>query len=147
MNQENLAMKLPKKLTYCVSQGNAPVPGLMLKAIFKTLHKNHYSIVFGPTDENGKAMLDDKTITDEAAQQLQLSMMDYAPLENVFSGTVVVSVMGVDDLERALKAYELFGSVSKYPDGYIERLGNAIQLIRQMKVPKEGFSISSEVEN
>ncbi|MCP4269319.1 MAG: hypothetical protein GY777_27740 [Candidatus Brocadiaceae bacterium] len=139
MNNYTLPKLINCKLTY----NELPVSGLMLWAEFTTVRKNPYSIVFGPSDQKGRAILVYENIKCQAGSQLESAIMDFDPIDKAFSGTVSLKVMTTDDLLNAINAYELFKTVVKwYPTKYCEHLETARSVLQYIDVA----SVKVEVE-
>jgi hypothetical protein len=122
---------LPDKVDCVVAADGSPVMGLMLQAEFKTSRKNAYTLVFGPTNRDGHALLDHAAITQQADSQLNLALMDFDPLDKAFSGVVRITVMQEADVQNALRAYELFKGVANFADHYQDDLKSALTILRQ----------------
>lgn len=129
-------VNIPEKIDCVVSKNGTPVMGLMFLAELKTIRKNPYTIVFGPTDREGRACLDRATIIQQADSQLNLALMDFEPLEKAFIGVVRVTVMQEDDVQNALRAYDLFKSVGNFSDQYKDDLKSALIALHQLDVSK-----------
>ena len=127
---------LPEKIDCVVAEAGNPVMGLMLRAEFKTAQKNPYTIVFGPTNREGHACLDRATINQQTDSQLNLSLMDFEPLDKVFTGVVRVAVMQERDVQDALRAYDLFKGVANFSDHYEDDLKWALVVLRHLDTHK-----------
>lgn len=134
---------IPVQIDCVVQQGVNPVQGLMLRAEFKTTRKNPYSIVFGPTNQEGCACLDHATIIQRADSQLNLALMDFDPLDKSFSGVLQLAVMQESDVQNALGAYELYKGVVSFPNNYENNLKSALIVLRGVDVRE--LTISSQV--
>ena len=135
---------LPNRIECVVAQNGTPVMGLMLWAEFKTIRKNPYSFVFGPTNYEGYACLDRATIIQKADSQLNLALMDFDPLDKAFTGVVRVAVMQEGDVKNALCAYDFFKSVANFSDRYEDDLKSALVALRHMDTHK--LSVRAKVE-
>ncbi len=120
---------LPERLDCTVTHAGIPVAGVMLSAEFSTRRKNPYVVVLGPTNQLGHTSIDRAEILSHAQNQLNLALMDYDPLESTFAGTISLKVMSIDDLRRALEAYDLFKRVAAYPLQYKDNIENAMQVV------------------
>jgi hypothetical protein len=121
-----MALQLPNKLHCRATLYGQAVQGVLLISTFSTVAKNPYHFVFGPTDASGMAHIDKFTILRQAEAELNLAMMDFQPLEAVFSGQITTRAMGADDIGRALEAHALFADVFCYPDQYEAMLKTAL---------------------
>ena len=124
-------MDLPERIECVATKDGAPVAGLMLLAELQTLRKNFYSIVFGPTDHQGRASLSRQTILKEAEIELNLALMDFEPLEKVFSGVVHVNVMDSKEIDGALHAYHIFKGAGGFAKEYEQNLKAALTVLGQ----------------
>lgn len=83
---------LPEKIECTVTHEGKPVAGLMRNARLAVEAKNPYSVTFGPTGFDGRAVLEYPACKEWTDQELELAIMDYHRLEGVFAGVVKVSV-------------------------------------------------------
>lgn len=120
---------LPSKISCVVTRSGEPVEGLMLVAIFEVERKNAYSIVFGPTNSFGVAEITKDCILSDANKQLEFSMMDYAPLEECFTGGISVSFMNANEIKTALEAYSRFCKYYSYPANYEKNLKLSLEAV------------------
>lgn len=127
--QENI---LPKRIDCTLEHEGKPVADLMLLAEFTTVRKNSYSIVFGPSNQQGRAAITYEEIQRQADSQLKLALMDFDPIDKAFSGSISVKVMNYNDIQNAIRAYDLFKSVGWYPDQYHEHLEKASRILLQI---------------
>ena len=125
---------LPKRIDCTVLYEQEPIADLMLLAEFKTVRKNCYDIIFGPSDQQGKAAVAYDEIKKQADSQLELALMDYDPIDKAYDGNISVKVMGSEEIKNAISAYELFKSVGWYPTNYLENLKKALKMLRQIDV-------------
>ncbi len=123
---------LPEKIECTVSHEGKPVAGLMLDAKLAVEAKNPYSLAFGPTGADGRAILTYQAIKEWTDQEMNLAMMDYHPLEGVFAGVVELSVTSREGIDRALKAYEMFNPWFKYPANYADNLHQARKVLDRL---------------
>jgi hypothetical protein len=124
--------KLPERLDCVLTYHGKPIADLMLWAEFRTLRKNPYTIVYGPTDQQGRATLSYEDIKRQADSQQDLALMDFDPIERAFSGTITVKLMTYDDVQNAIRAYDMFKSVGWYPAHYREFLEAAKGVLRSI---------------
>jgi len=68
----------------------------------------------------------------QASQELELAIMDFSPIEVAFSGHIEVSIMGISDIDNALRAYEMFKKGTFFPVDYSANLVNAKQVLRNI---------------
>jgi hypothetical protein len=124
---------LPAKLICTIKSDNRPVQGLMIEAVLKTSNKNNYSIIFGPTNNEGVATIDYEELIKQTNSELELGVMDYNKLEDVYDGNIDILVMSVEELKAALGAYEIYKDVAYYPINYSANLESAINILLDMK--------------
>ncbi len=127
-----MASLIPEMIECQVLHEGEPVQGLMLLVQLKTTRKNPYTLTLGPTDDNGQAVLLRSELEQQAAGELSLGIMDYIPLDKGFSGTIELRVMRGDQLDAALRAYEMFHRVYNYPPDYQATMMRAKEIIRAL---------------
>jgi len=116
---------LPDIMRFLVEMEGIPIPGILLTVTFKVTRKNHHGQIHGPSDAKGIVEVRIQEVLSQAKEDCNLFMMDYMPLESVFSGTIEVSVMDEEDIVGALHAYDMFSCAFPYPSGYVEMLKEA----------------------
>ena len=124
---------IPHTIECEVTDGSQPIEGLMVWSQFRTSAKNPYTIIFGPTDGLGRTSITCEEIKQWAASEIELAVMDFHPLESSFAGIIEFRVMNEQDLGNALQAYELYKSVSYYPEEYYHDLRNAREVFRSLR--------------
>lgn len=140
-------VQLPQKLQLHISTDGAPVPDMLALATIETNFKNPFTIVIGPSDEDGNAYLSREEMLEQTESTRELFLMDYGDPEASATGRIVVRLMLLPDIEGALQAYELFHQHSRYPEGYKDNLNRAAQSLKQLndrplslRVASEGYS-------
>ena len=133
--------KLPEMVICNLTKEGSPIANLMIMIELSTLRKNHYTIVFGPTDVNGNAILSAEEIKRQANSQLQLALMDYDPIEESFVGLMRVKIMTHSDIKNAIAAYDLFKSEAYYPHHYRDALDSVIRTLDQIDVSRICISV------
>jgi hypothetical protein len=118
---------LPDELRCKATVGGDAFPGILLIAKFGVTAKNSYAFIFGPTDSAGVALLSKADVISQANEQLNLALMDYQPLERVFSGDIGVTPVSHEDARAALSAYALFRGNYQYPEDHEEILKAALK--------------------
>ena len=118
---------LPEKIEVICSSDCTPTEGILLGLTMRTSQKNDYNFVFGPTDPTGKVVISKDEIVQQATKQLDLSLMDYFPIEDVYTGNFEINALSKAKLKSAIEAVNLFGR-KNYPEGYLEKLQNAFAL-------------------
>lgn len=127
---------LPQRIVCYVTCEKASVPGILVLIVMKTRSKNSNSFVVGPSGEDGIVTLEKSEIQGQAEAQLELALMDYHPIKEVFSGEVVAEVMVEVRIKKALSTYREYGELIDYPLGYRNMLESALEVIREMDVSK-----------
>jgi len=117
---------IPEILNCRAYLNGSPVSGLMLQVNIGMSRKNSYSFIFGPTDSKGYAALERSRILKEAKAQLEVSLMDFDPIEEGFNGEIKVIAMSKNDIRRALNAFQLYDSVIEYSKYYKQNLEKAM---------------------
>ena len=118
--------EIPKKLTCKAILSSEPISGVLLLAKFSVCKKNPYCFIFGPTNQYGDASITREEIIGQAKSQLELSLMDFVPLNEGFSGAISVKAMGITEIQAAIKAYEVFHECANYPMRYLDTLEDAL---------------------
>ena len=119
--------QIPDRIICQAQVEGKPVEGVLVIARFGVVHKNPYSIVFGPTDQEGIAVITKPEILKQAQEELKIALMDFTPLEGAFNGTITLKMMSKEDIENAIKAYNIYKGFSKFPIGYEHLLKNALE--------------------
>jgi len=107
-----------------------PHEGILLHTTVVMLRKNNFGVIFGPSDSCGKVSIQKQTILDKMYGDRKLFPMDYDGLP-YFSGDLILEPMGRQEIESAIKAYDIFKSVNQYPSDYLDRLEAAWKTIYQ----------------
>lgn len=66
--------QLPQQIAGICTSEALPCEGAMIFAEFCTTVKNHYSIIFGPTDKAGVAKIEWSEIIRQACEQLAIGL-------------------------------------------------------------------------
>ena len=121
---------LPDKLVAtCLADGEK-FQGLLIVVAVVMLKKNDYSMIFGPSTQDGEVTITKDEILKEMARDRELFPMDYEDLTH-FSGDLIVEPMGLQEIDSALKAYEIFKSSTQYSTGHRDKLDQAWKTIYQ----------------
>jgi hypothetical protein len=120
-------IQIPDRITCQASIDGQPVAGVLITARFGVTHKNAYSFIFGPTNDEGVAELSKSEIIESADKELELAMMDFNPLEGAFNGIITLRPMSREDIERAIDAYDFYKESAEYPKGYRQTLQQALE--------------------
>jgi hypothetical protein len=123
---------LPEKIECTVTHEGKPVAGLMLHAGLAVEAKNPYSVPFGPTGVDGRAVLEYPALKEWTDQEMEMALMDFRPLAGVFTGVVVASVMTREQIDAALEACEMFKPWFRYPANYADHLRQARQVLGRL---------------
>jgi hypothetical protein len=136
---------LPEKILCRITKENYPVQGLTIRAILETNYKNNYGFIIGPTGQDGYAELKREEIIAVAEEELNLALMDFGHIDEIFTGMVNLQIMKKDEIEGAIKAYKIFKKVSKtFPHNYEENLIRASSIIEQVGTDKLKLEASIE---
>ena len=133
-----MSIELPNVIRCILKDDGKPVCGILIRAVLKTFRKNDYSFVFGPTSDDGSAEISGQQIRSEAEQDLRLAMMDFEPLDTVFTGTVFIRCMSQEDIAQAVRAFELYKNVSNFPTNYEEILNDSRPIPCSKNVLRKG---------
>lgn len=127
--------ELPSMFRAIATIQNEPVDGLFVKLVLKTDYKNDYSFTVGPTDSAGKIEVTRQEITAWGKETIKWALMDYGPIENVYTGECSVEILKREDLERVLKAYERYQPEKQHEiDGFKKALLNWDERFSSAKV-------------
>jgi hypothetical protein len=116
---------LPNEIVVVVKRNAIPVSGMFVLCALRSMHKNDFKLVFGPTDSAGRLRVSREDLLREGGNEKRLFPMDYGDVETDFSGELKVTPMNREALSRALAAYSMFNKVSPYPTGYEENVRRA----------------------
>jgi hypothetical protein len=103
---------LPTRIRIKVLSNGAPLAGALVMLRFKTLRNNDFTSIAGPTAADGEVIVDRDQIAREASLEKKLFPMDFGELETDFAGAVTIEPLGLEDIDRALAAFQLFKEVS-----------------------------------
>ena len=95
-----------------------PASGLPVLVRLKMREKNDYHHLPGLTDAEGKISVKSSGIEADIEAALALFPSDYGAVggaNSAFDGVLSVHAMNVSEVEAALRAYDLFHTVSPYP--------------------------------
>jgi hypothetical protein len=136
-------MRLPTWLKLICRADGAPTRGMFVTVRLKMSRKNDFSVLAGPTDEHGAAVLTREEIDRSVEWDRNTFVMDYTGLGDS-TGEIVISPLSRKELHRAMDAYKLFRSANPpYPPRYPQRLQEALQTLETI-VPA---TLSVEVEH
>ncbi len=136
---------LPEKIRCWITKEGKPVKGVFISVVLEANYKNNYGFVMGPSGENGYAELGREEILSMAEEELNLALMDYGSIEDVFVGTINVQIMTKDEIKKAIQAYNIYKDVSKtFPRDYEKDLKNATSIMSQVEVNR--FKLDASVE-
>ena len=108
---------------------------------FPMSQKNPYQLAFGPSNSEGNIRVTADQIRKEALKVNQLFVMDYAPLEAFWTGTIRIVPLNREALQRALSAARLFRRY-EYPPGYQDLLLAAAAILSK----SAGTKLSATVQ-
>ena len=102
-------------------------PGLAVLLRFKMIQKNDYSVITFLAHDGRRELTRNELIRqfDETAR---FSMMDYVNARGGFIGMVEAHVLSKEEIESALRAYEMFKSHLEYPPDYLRCLRHALDV-------------------
>lgn len=115
---------LPESVRVSV-QGPSP-DGLAITLYFEMSIKNSYGymVFLGP---DGTANISKKDLTDKFDVERNAFIMDYVDPRRAFTGKITTKVLGVEDIARALEAFELYRKYLLYPTDYEKKLRTALK--------------------
>jgi len=94
----------------------------------KMRRKNHFAVPAGPSDGFGVVMVTHADIEHWVNWQRNTFIMDYTGLPDA-TGDIEVFVMNREALAGALKAYDLYRSISDFPPEYPDQLEEAKRIL------------------
>lgn len=101
-------MRLPQKLTITLKDANlSPVAGAFTFVRLRMPSKNHFSLLFGPSDEKGNIEVARAQLLAEARKEAEFFVMDYGKPEDA-TGEIEVAAATIEDLKGALAAIDQF---------------------------------------
>ncbi|MEM1222230.1 MAG: hypothetical protein AAGH40_05660 [Verrucomicrobiota bacterium] len=104
---------LPSRFEVRTTLNNRNHEGAYVSLSLITDYKNNYSFLLGPSNEQGEVSILKDEIIEKGRQQLEAALMDYGPIQNVYTGEYSVRVLQKEDLERVIKAYERYQAEKK----------------------------------
>lgn len=117
--------ELPNVFRVTVRHGNFPVIGQFAELELKTNYKNDYSFLIGPTNAAGQINVDRRKIIELGGNVIKWALMDYGPIENVYTGEYSVEFLQYEGLERVIESYERYQPEEK--DAEIRQLRQALE--------------------
>jgi len=125
-------VKIPAKIRLAIAAGERHIPGIFVMLRFVMARKNHFDLLFGPKDSRGEIEITREQVLEEAHKSMELFLMDYADIDNFWTGRLEVTPLNRDAVERALSAYRLFRNY-KYAPEYEENLRAADAVLAQLR--------------
>lgn len=135
---------LPRSIRAIILVGGAPASGLAVYTSIKTMRKNAFGCIWGPSDVNGQIVIDGADLLRQAEVERHAFIMDYGHPEGDGAGRIEVSVIDIDDLDRALKAYEIFSTGLEYAAGYHAMILEARRRTAELGGAVPALSVASE---
>lgn len=95
--------------------------------------KNPHSAIVGPTDQTGSLTVTGTQLIGEVDAARKMFPSDYEPISG-FSGVIDVRPMSIEQIQSAIRAYELFSPVAQvqYPAGYLSQLTDAYAVLTRL---------------
>jgi hypothetical protein len=99
--------------------------GLAISLYFEMSIKNNYGylVFLGP---DGAATISKQELTDKFDVERNAFIMDYVDPRRAFTGKITARVLGVEEIVRALEAFELYREYLLYPTDYEKHLRKAL---------------------
>ena len=117
---------IPKKII--VKAKGEKTSGVSVILKFKMLQKNDFDfIVF--LDDSGKAEISRDDLLRSFDRDRNLFLMDFCDPRQVFTGQIEAWVATTDEIEGAIKSYELYKKHISYPPDCLEKLNKAANLV------------------
>ncbi len=126
-----LLSKSPQSMILRCSADGVIQPGRLNSVSLLMARKNHYNMIFGPSDDSGKVAVASDDIIDEVKYAVEMSPMDYDDLDG-FTGDILVAPLDCRQIESALRAFDLYHNVSPYPADYRNRLVRAWETLYRL---------------
>ena len=104
-------------LITCLANGR-PLSGAWAKVTVKAAHKNDFGVVAGPADSDATIAVTREEILSWGEQDVNTFPMDYSHPEKDWTGRVLIEVMNSESVDRARRAYDLFGAHLSFPPDY-----------------------------
>lgn len=125
-------MKIPARIKVAIAAGERHIPGIFVMLKFIMHRKNHFGLLFGPTDREGELEVTREQVLEEAHKSMELFLMDYADIDKFWTGKLEVTPLNRSAVEGALSAYRLFRRY-EYPQQYEENLRATDGVLAQLR--------------
>ncbi len=112
---------LPNQFTVTCRADGTPAGGVPVGVTLHMTRRNPYFVIAGVTNTNGQLVVTRDALVREATATRDLFPADYAQVEGAdgqFTGRIEVAALTVPEIEAALRAYDLYQAVSKYPANF-----------------------------
>lgn len=106
---------LPSRIMVVSRLSDRPLPGALVELELPMTRKNSFRLLFGPAAADGSVTIVGDEISAKVAEERNLFPMDYAGLEQGWTGEVVVRAVDRSAVERLRHAFETWGSVGSWP--------------------------------
>lgn len=145
-NVDRLDMKrLPDLIRASITVAGRPAMGLAVSTSIKTIRKNPFDCIWGPSNASGVITIEGRALLQQAEAARGFFVMDYGHPEGDGAGFVELTVENLDALDGALKAYDLFSAGDfSYPPGYQLMLLEARQRTVDIGVQVPRLSVESQ---
>ena len=125
-----MSQMIPAKVIVTARDGIRPGTAVVLR--FKMSEKNDYSfIVF--LDAEGRKEVGQDELLREFDQTANAFLMDYVNARAVFTGTIEAHVLTQEELESAMRAYDMFNAQLDYAPDYLDKLKSAFAINAESK--------------
>jgi hypothetical protein len=94
------------------------VEGMMLLLTLVAERKSDYHMVVGPSDKGGKIQVRIADVTEWAAKNANLFVMDYTLPKEGSKWKIILRPMNSKDVDDALSAYQAYNAAIEYPNNY-----------------------------
>ena len=114
-------MNVPSRIKMTAYIQDRASAGMFAFLSFGMSRKNAHHFIFGPSNAEGQIEVTGQQILKESRKNQDLFIMDYAHLPSFWTGSITVSPMNREALQRALYACRLFRKF-EYPPNYEQDL-------------------------
>jgi hypothetical protein len=130
----------------CLLDGR-PLVGGWVGIWLGTTAKNPFHSFNGPADSQGVVVVTGDDLVSWSAAQANFALIGYVSPERGLDGSIVGEAVNLNDIDRALEAFDLFSDHVPYPPGYAESLTSLAVRLRQSSAGVLEVKVLSGDEN
>lgn len=127
-------LKLPEETIVKIEVDNKPFVGAYFTVCVRMNdNKSDYWISYGPTNNTGTFLFTSSMVIKEADELKSFFMMDYNDIRQTNTLNYDIHAKTSEEIEAAIKAFDMFWKVYSFPKGYKENLLKYQQLLQDKK--------------